>query len=193
MLVIGLLLIGCKPKEVPIEPEEPEEVQPTVEPEEPIQKEPKKEPDKEEFVRPRLNANITPARDLTGNWEGSLTFTNNCPNPACLYKGRMNPPSVTMELKQNGNNVIGNVTVNFGSFEIEGQNCATFQVLVNQGIQSISVVNNGVISSSKFTFTDVGGNFWELGLTTDLLQGTISSKVPGCMGIKSDKVKLSRK
>lgn len=140
-----------------------------------------------------LTSTISPARDLTGNWQGSMTFTNNCPNPACRYKGRMVPPSITMNLQQNGNVVIGAATMDTRNFTVEelvpGMQCATF--LAALGVAT-SNINNGVISSSRFTFTDDGGNFWSLNLTTDLLQGTISNNDPGCMGLSSNNVSLSR-
>ena len=145
----------------------------------------------------RLTTTLPPARDITGTWEGSVEFTNNCPNPACRYIGKMKPPSLIMNLQQNGSNVAGNIILDFANFEIEelvpGMNCGTFQQMVNQGIRIPSPINKGTVSSSKFTFTDVGDNFWELMLTTDLLQGTITNNEPGCMGITSHKVKLSRK
>lgn len=143
-----------------------------------------------------LTTTISPARDLTGNWAGSITFTNNCPNPSCRYIGRMTPPSIAMTLTQNGNAVQGTVDINFANFEIQelvqGQGCGTFAQLVQQGTVSQSAINNGVVSSSRFTFTDIGGNSWDLHFTSDLLQGTISNNDPGCMGIKSEKVSLSR-
>ncbi|MBW3014746.1 hypothetical protein KY335_05930, partial [Candidatus Woesearchaeota archaeon] len=146
---------------------------------------------------PRQTTTITPARDLTGTWEGSVEFTNNCPNPACRYIGRMVPPSLIMNLQQTGNTVAGNVIIDFANFEIEelvpGMNCGTFQQMVDNRVRIPSVIAGGTVSSSKFTFTDVGGNFWELMFTTDLLQGTIKNNEPGCMGIASNKVKLSRK
>lgn len=143
-----------------------------------------------------MTSTLSPAVVLTGNWAGSLTFTNNCPNPACRYQGRMNPPSITMQLQQNGNAVAGAVTVNFAHFEIEelvpGMECGTFQQLVQQGAQSQSPIQNGVISSSRFTFTDIGGNNWDLRVTNDQIQGTISNNEPGCMGIQSNTVALTR-
>ena len=180
--ILLILLLGCKPIQEPQQPV--------------VQTEPTQEPQQAD-ERQQLTTTITPARDLTGNWEGSIIFTNNCPNPACRYQGRMMPPSLTMNLVQNGNQVAGTVTVNFANFEIEelisGQSCGTFEELIRQGTVSQSQINDGVISSSRFTFTDVGDNNWDLSLTTDLLQGTITSKVPGCMGIKSTDVRLSRR
>mgnify|MGYP001594641285 CR=1 FL=1 len=139
----------------------------------------------------KLTSTITPARDLTGKWEGSLTFTNNCPNPACRYKGRLVPPSIAMDLQQIGNNVVGNVTLYTNNFEIEelvGLPCPTFSEFQT----STSQIQNGVISSSRFTFTDIGDNSWDFRLTTDLLQGIISNNDPGCLGIQSNDVSLSR-
>jgi predicted nucleic acid-binding Zn ribbon protein len=54
-----------------------------------------------------LNGFISPMGSLSGTWEGSGTFTNNCDNPACKYVGTMNPPSVILVLTQNGNYVFG--------------------------------------------------------------------------------------
>lgn len=143
----------------------------------------------------KLTTAISPAVDVTGNWEGSIVFTNNCPNPACRYRGRLLPPSITMNLAQNGNNVNGAVTITFANFDIEElveeQACGTFQQLVQQGAVSQSPIQ-GTISSSRLTFVDVGGNVWELMMTSDLMQGTVSNAEPGCSGIRSDDVKLSR-
>ncbi len=214
ILIVALVfLTACKKQDYaqPIQPMQPmiqpegpiqEPSQQIIQPEESIQEptkpdtEEEQDAEDEDFEIPRITSTITPARDITGNWAGSLTFTNNCPNPSCRYIGRLNPSSVTMNLAQNGNIVAGAVTINFANFEIEelipGLECGTFQALVQAGIQSQSVIINGVISSSEFTFTDVGGNFWELGVTTDTLQGTISNKEPGCSGIQSDEVILRR-
>ena len=56
----------------------------------------------------------------------------------------------------------------------------------------VKTIVNAVISSSRFSFTDVGGNYWELMITSDLIQGTITNNEPGCLGIESKSVKLSR-
>ena len=194
LVAVLLLLVSCAKPEPPSEPTRPVIEEPpaeeTPEPEPEVAVEPKQP------VAKPLTQTISPARDLTGNWAGSITFTNNCANPSCKYIGKMSPPALTMNLQQNGNQVVGGVTVDFANFEIEelipGQGCGTFAQLVNQGAVSVSPINNGVVSASRFTFNDVGGNVWSLQLTTDLLQGIISSNAPGCMGIKSDKVSLRR-
>ncbi|MCK4670225.1 MAG: hypothetical protein KAT43_03400 [Nanoarchaeota archaeon] len=186
ILILSIFLTACAP-EAPIE----DSVQ---EPVEDQAQEPEAAP--EPAPQPRMTSTIAPARDLTGTWKGSITFTNNCANPACRYIGKVNPPSIIMNLQQNGNNVAGNVILDFANFEIEelveGMGCDTFAQMVDQGARIPSPVA-GTVSSSKFTFTDVGGNFWELMLTTDLMQGTIKNDAPGCMGIESNNVKLSRK
>lgn len=185
-----ILIIGCKPKPQPTVIQTENKLQ------EPDKTDSQLQEPKEKTAQPPLTTTITPARDITGNWQGSITFTNNCPNPSCRYKGRMTPPSLTMTLAQTGNQATGAVTVNFANFEIEelisGQGCGTFAQLVQQGAVSQSQINNGIVSSSRFTFTDIGGNNWDLRLTTDLLQGVITSKTPGCMGIKSTEVRLMR-
>ncbi len=124
---------------------------------------------------------LSPARDLTGSWAGSATITNNCVNPACRWSGG----SITMSLVQTGNDVTGTVTMNLptGQVLVSGATCGP--------LTGTSAISGGTISSSQFTFTDVGGNFWDLRLTTDLLEGPISNSALGCLGIKGD-VSLSR-
>ena len=119
---------------------------------------------------------LSPAGDLTGTWTGSATITNNCVNPACRWSGG----SISMSLVQTGNNVTGTVTMNLpqGQVLVAGATCGP--------LTGTSAISGGTISSSRFTFTDLGGNFWDLRLTTDLLQGTISNSALGCLGIKGD-------
>lgn len=140
----------------------------------------------------QLTTTISPARDLTGQWQGSFTFTNNCPNPACQYTGRLVPPSIALNLVRTGNQVVGTLTIDFNQFKIEelaGMPCPTFREA--GGVQQTQIFG-GTVSSSRFTFQDVGGNSWDLMLTTDLLRGTVSNNDPGCMGIQSTDVALSR-
>ena len=141
---------------------------------------------------PSLNPTLQPAGDLNGRWEGSITFTNNCANPACRYTGRMNPPSLVMQLQQNGGRVTGTVTIYPQNFDVQelvaGQGCAAFR---SSGV-STTQVNNGVYSASRFTFTDSAGNAWSLNAISSGLQGTVSSNVAGCLGISSKKVALTR-
>jgi len=200
-ILILLLIVSCAPKEVmpPLEdvkedtkPADTNQVKTDAEP---VQEDEESEEEPSAPVPvniPEMTSTITPARDLTGNWAGSMTFTNNCPNPSCRYRGRMNPPSITINLVQAGNTVNGNVAIDFANFDVDElvprMGCNTF--LQMGRVQS--VIQNGVISSTRFMFTDVGGNEWDMMLTTNLLQGTIKNDEPGCMGIASDNVKLSR-
>lgn len=205
-ILLIVLLIACRPK-VPAAPQQapipvPEPVVPQQAPaaqgpiapqQAPVPAEPA--PPQQAAVPParqRLTTTITPARDLTGQWTGSFTFTNNCPNPACRYQGRLVPPSLALNLVQNGNQVAGAITVDFNQFAVEelvGMPCPTFREA--GGVQQTQLVG-GTVSSSRFTFQDVGGNTWDLMLITDLLKGTVSNNNPGCMGIQSSDVSLSR-
>ena len=192
VLAFLILITACAPRQ-------PEERAPTQAPIQAPIEAPTQAPPEEAQAgvqqQQKLTTTISPAVDVTGNWAGSLVFTNNCPNPACRYTGRLVPPSITMNLAQNGNNVNGAVTVHFANFEIEelveGQVCGTFQQLIQQQVVSQSPIQ-GTISSSRLTFADVGGNVWELMVTSDLMQGTISNTEPGCLGIQSNDVKMSR-
>lgn len=124
---------------------------------------------------------LSPARDLSGTWAGTATFTNNCANAACLYGG-----SVTLTLTQIGNAIAGVVSLDLDEVQtlIEGQGCRT--------LQGSGPIINGTVSSSRFTFTDSGGNSWSLNFTTDLIQGTVSNSAAGCGGLQSNNIRLSR-
>ncbi len=121
---------------------------------------------------------LSPAGDLTGSWAGSATITNNCVNPACRWSGGLNPPSITMSLVQTGNDVTGTVTMNLpaGQVLVAGATCGP--------LTGTSAISGGTVSSSRFTFTDVGGNFWDLSLITGSLGGQISNSASGCFGIE---------
>ncbi len=125
---------------------------------------------------------------ISGTWEGSGTFTNNCDNPACRYVGTMNPPSVILELQQNENMVFGTVTINIPDSQVEellGQPCLGFD-------NSVSDINNGILSSTRLTFMDDWGNIWTLNFLSDNCQGTVGSNAIGCTGLQGD-VSLSKK
>ncbi len=197
-MLLLVLVIACRPKVPEPEPVAPQQApvavqEPVVPQQAPVPAGPA--PPQQPAVPParqQLTTTITPARDLTGQWQGSFTFTNNCPNPACRYKGRLVPPSVALNLVQNGDQVAGAITVDFNQFEIDelvGMPCPTFREA--GGVQQTQIFG-GTVSSSRFTFQDVGGNTWDLMLTTDLLKGTVSNNDPGCMGIQSDDVALMR-
>jgi|GEM_PF-5537772 len=129
---------------------------------------------------------------ISGTWEGSGTFTNggiDCTNPACRYVGTMNPPSVVLELQQNGNYVFGTVTINIPDSQVQelvsGAGCTGFD-------NSVSDINNGILSSTRLTFMDDGGNIWTLNFLSDNCQGTVGSNAIGCTGLQGD-FSLSKK
>lgn len=139
-----------------------------------------------------LNGFLSPMGGLSGTWEGSGTFTNggiDCTNPACRYVGTMNPPSVILQLQQNGNMVFGTVTINIPQSQVQeliaGQGCTGFD-------NSVSDIYNGVLSGNKLTFADIGGNIWTLDFLNDNCRGTVGSNAIGCTGLQGD-VSLSRK
>ena len=126
--------------------------------------------------------------NLTGTWEGSGTFTNNCANPACRYAGSMNPPSVSLALQQNGNTVTGTVTIDIPQAQVQtliaGQDCTA--------LSATGQIIDGEITSSRLTFLDPGGNLWSLDVTSFGLQGVVTNNQPGCLCL-AGQVTLSRK
>jgi len=131
---------------------------------------------------------LSASGNLTGTWQGSCTFTNNCVNPACRYAGSMNPPSVSLVLQQNGNTVTGTVTISIPQSQVQ-------TLIAGKGCQALSAsgqIINGEISSSRLTFYDPGGNLWSLDVTSFGLQGIVTSDQIGCLGLAGD-VSLARK
>jgi len=129
---------------------------------------------------------LSPMGSLSGTWEGSGTFTNNCDNPACEYVGTMNPPSVILQLQQNENMVFGTVTINIPQANpLLDQPCFGFD-------NSVSDIYNGVLSGNRLTFADIAGNIWTLNFLNNNCQGTVGSNAIGCTGLQGD-VSLSKK
>ncbi len=131
---------------------------------------------------------LSPMGGLSGTWEGSGTFTNNCENPACRYVGTMNPPSVILQLEQEGNYVFGTITLNIPVSQVTellGQPCNGFD-------NSASDIYNGVLNGNRLTFTDIGGNIWTLNFSSKTCQGTVDSDAAGCTGLQGD-ITLSKK
>jgi hypothetical protein len=120
---------------------------------------------------------------LTGTWEGSGTFTNGgitCTDPPCEYVGAVDPPSVVLELQQNGNYVFGTVTINIPDSQVQelvsGAGCTGFD-------NSVSDINNGILSGTRLTFMDDGGNIWTLNFLNNNCQGTVGSNAFNCTGL----------
>ncbi len=131
---------------------------------------------------------LPPMGGLSGTWEGSGTFTNNCENPACRYVGTMNPPSVILQLEQDGNYVFGTVTINIPQSRVQAlldQPCTGFD-------NSVSDIYNGRLSGNRLTFTDLGGNTWTLNFLSSTCQGSVSSDALGCTGLQGT-ISLSKK
>lgn len=135
-----------------------------------------------------FNGFISTTDWLSGTWEGSGIFTNNCDNPACKYVGTMNPPSVILQLQQDGNYVFGTITRNIPQSQVTellGQPCYGFD-------NSVSDIYNGVLSGNRLTFVDIGENIWTLNFLNDNCQGTVDSNAIGCTGLQGD-ISLSKK
>lgn len=138
-----------------------------------------------------LYAYLSHTGGLTGTWEGSGTFTNggiDCTNPACQYVGTMNPPSVILQLQQNGNMVFGTVTINIPQSQVTsllGEPCLGFD-------NSVSDINMGILSGNRLTFADDEGNIWTLNFLNNNSQGTVGSNAFGCTGLEGN-VSLSKK
>lgn len=140
---------------------------------------------------PKQTSTITPAGDITGTWVGGGSFTNNCENAMCFWTA-----DITMQLAQNGNDVAGTVTLHLRNGKCRFTNCEAATDCPEIG-PSVSPIINGKVSSSKFWFTDSGGNFWELSYLTGLLNvmgrpGTVTNSAPNCNGIQSSDILLNR-
>lgn len=125
---------------------------------------------------------LNPFGGVSGDWSGTGTFTNNCVNPACQYSG-----SVSLHLEQNGNTVVGTVTIDIPESGVT-------QLISGQGCQALYAegpIANGAISSSRLTFFDPGGNLWSLNIVSGGLQGVVTSDAIGCTGLAGS-VSLSK-
>lgn len=136
-----------------------------------------------------INGFISPMTGISGTWEGKGTFTNNCDNPACRYVGTTNPPSIILQLQQNGNAVAGTITLNYPDSQVEeliGYPCFGYD-------NALSQIHNGLISSTHLTFTDDGGNEWALNVVGRGLQGFVRNNDIGCLGLQSSDISLFKK
>jgi len=124
---------------------------------------------------------LSPMGGLSGTWVGSGSFTNggvNCGNPACSYEGSLNPPSVILEIQQNGNMVFGTITINIpDATPLLDQPCPGFD-------NSQSNLYNGVLSGNRLTFADIGSNIWTLNFINGICTGNVDSNNIGCTGLK---------
>ncbi|MEK6825942.1 MAG: hypothetical protein AABY00_04100 [Nanoarchaeota archaeon] len=121
-------------------------------------------PSPEKAQEKKLDTTLSPARDLTGVWQGPARWTNNVNNPACRYEG-----TFTVKFNQQGNALAGDYTSDITKSEqlLSSVPCSP------RGRQG-TVPLSGTISASSFKFTvatiDFSGTF-----TSDLMQGTLVS------------------
>lgn len=111
-----------------------------------------------------LDSAISPARDLTGVWEGKATWRNNVLNPACSYEG-----IISFNFAQSNNRLQGS--------------WYTTIIKVNQILQSVpcgstgrnpEATLQGTVSSSTAKFSS-GPIDFSFTLTTDLIEGVFES------------------
>jgi hypothetical protein len=133
--------------------------------------------------------------DVSGRWEGSAKFTNNCVNPACSYQGNLNPPSIIMEITQTLNILEGTITLNLPNAMplFSGADCNSLS-----GSIGISRAQSSV-SGTQVTLTqsDFFG-VWDLQISgtsgpQSSMQGTLTNTAPGCSGLISDNISLTRR
>ncbi len=141
------------------------------------------------------DAGIPSFIDVSGRWEGSATFRNNCVNYACVYQGSMNPPSVIIELEQVQNILEGTITINLseGDPQIDDWNCQALQgsIVITRAQSSISGTQ---VTLTQSDFLGV----WELQVVgtsgpQSSMQGTVSNTAPGCTGLVSDNISVVRR
>lgn len=133
---------------------------------------------------------LSDTEGLTGTWEGSGTFTDGgigCTTPACSYVGAMNPPSVVLQLQQNGNMVFGTVTINIADSQVTqllDQPCSGFNL--------VSDINNGILNEGRLTFLDDYNNIWTINFLSSNCQGIVGSNEFECTGLEGN-ISLSKK
>jgi hypothetical protein len=105
---------------------------------------------------------------LLGSWSGSGKFTNEWGSP-CQYMGATTPPSVSLELKQEGEEITGSLTLNIAT--AVGPGCPALQKHYD--------IEEAVVSGSNVSFQDPAGHTWDLALRGDLLEGIVAWKGGG--------------
>jgi len=151
----------------------------------------------ESFVEPKTFekpiSSVPKAIDLSGHWEGSFSFTNNCENPSCKYNGKEG--SVKMDITHDLDKVSGEVVVDYTMFEAESfiggdadEVCPTIKEF---GLLKGTFNEN--YGNQRFGFMDQFSNVWDVSLKSNLLEATIDNDGPGCTGMKSRDVILSKK
>ena len=121
-------------------------------------------PSRDSGDKQELYSQLSPARDLTGIWEGSAQWQNNVKNPACSYEG----------------------IIRFDLEVDEGQLTGNWQTTITKSNQLLETVPcslpgenppaqlSGGISSSEVKFSS-GTIDFEAMFTLDLFKGTFES------------------
>jgi hypothetical protein len=106
--------------------------------------------------------------DLTGNWTGTGTFTNEWPSSACAYEGTAET-AVTLELSRDAGKVSGSLAIDMPSSP--GSGCPALRKRYQ--------IPEAQVSESAVSFTDSGGHEWNLGLRKQFLKGLVAWKEGG--------------
>jgi hypothetical protein len=109
--------------------------------------------------------------DLTGNWTGTGTFTNEWPSSACAYEGTAGT-AVTLELSRDAGKVSGSLAIDMPS--TPGSGCPALRKRYQ--------IPEAQVSQSAVSFTDSGGHEWNLGLRKQFLKGLVVWKEGGPAG-----------
>ncbi|MBI2650669.1 hypothetical protein HYX04_05165 [Candidatus Woesearchaeota archaeon] len=111
-----------------------------------------------------LDTAISPARDLTGVWEGTATWKNNVLNPACSYEGAIN-----FNFAQKNNELEGtwHTTITKINHILKDIPCGS------EG-RNPEAILKGTISSSTAKFSS-GPIDFSATFTTDLMEGAFES------------------
>jgi hypothetical protein len=109
--------------------------------------------------------------DLTGNWTGTGTFTNEWPSAACAYEGTAGT-AVTLELSRDAGKVSGSLAIDVPG--AAGSGCPALRKRYQ--------IPEAEVSQSAVSFTDSGGHEWNLGLRKQFLKGLVAWKEGGPSG-----------
>ena len=112
----------------------------------------------------KLSTALTPARDLTGVWEGSTKWQNNVGNPACSYEG-----TIRFNLKQSGNQLTGTwqTTITKANQLLKSVPCSG---VGENPLAELSGTVSGALSDFSSSVIDFSASF-----TGQLFKGTFES------------------
>jgi hypothetical protein len=109
-----------------------------------------------------------PGPDLAGTWTGRAALTNDWPGFTCRYEGAEDPPAVRLELGREGEQWTGSVALDLPA--AEGSGCPP--------LHKRYAVPAAHVTEGALTFTDSGGNEWNLALRRGegMLKGLLAWK-----------------